>query len=244
MLNVLNVPNVRMKEAYFFPHWGLGDAIIVNALLRELAPRYEKSYVLCKPSHVESVGFMVRDFATALGIVDEKRFGFMPLEVRGKNVIEIGYSYFVWQDYPGHPYSGRCFYNQFNVDFRKRWTHFRVDRDQAREQAYYDSLNIHEDYIFVHTDPDRGYALDRARLPQGLRVIDAGEVPTKNIFDTLMVLERAKEIHIIESAFEHLIDSFDHWTNKLVLHRYARNQEWVEYKYHIPELRLNWTILT
>jgi hypothetical protein len=238
MLNVVN------SEAYFLPHWGLGDAIIVNGLLRVLAKNYARSYVICKPSNLESVQFMVRDFATAVGWKDEDTFAKVLPEAQGHHIIPIGYQFFPWAQYPGHPYEGRCFYDQFGMDFQLRWSNFHVERDPAREEAYFQRLNIHEDYIFVHTDPKGKFNLDRSRLPTGIRVIEAGEVPTANIFDYLLVLELAKEIHIIESAFEHLIDSFTHWTNRLVAHRYARSFEWVEYAYHTPELRLNWEVLS
>lgn len=236
---MLNVVNVVLKEAFFYPHWGLGDAIICNGLMRELAKHYQKSYVLCKASTFESVAFMVRDYATAMGIVDEQQFGLIPPQVRNRNVVEIGYSHFDFNDYPGHPSFCRSFYNQFNVDFEKRWTNFHVVRDSAREQALFDKLDIREDYIFVHSDPARGYNIKPELLPSNIRIIHADAAAVPNIFDYMLVLERAKEIHLIESAFEFLVDSYDHWTADLYIHRYARSYP----NLNRPELRANWKIL-
>jgi len=130
----------------------------------------------------------------------------------------------------------KAFYKQFNVDFDNRWTNFKVVRDKEREEKLFRSLNITSDYIFVHEDKARGMEINRG-IDTGLRIIRP-EGLSDNLFDYLTLMERAKEIHVIESSFIFLIDSFDFWV-PVFAHRYARNYP----ANNKPTLKLNWNIL-
>jgi hypothetical protein len=63
---------------------------------------------------------------------------------------------------------------------------------------------------------------------------------TNNVFDYCTLIERAEEIHVVDSAFMFLVDnlSYSNPRQKLFVHRYARqNPPW-----NMPVLKKPWTI--
>ena len=61
----------------------------------------------------------------------------------------------------------------------------------------------------------------------------------KNILDYIPILIRAKEIHVIESSFMHLIECLPYITDNLNIHK-IRN---IDYPAEQPKLCKNWNII-
>jgi hypothetical protein len=80
------------------------------------------------------------------------------------------------------------------------------------------------EYVFVHEDRARGLDIDRRHLPAGVPVFDAHDplVRSDNILDYCMVMERAKELHCIDSCFALLADRLPGVTCPATCHAYAR----------------------
>lgn len=233
-----------MNKFLIYPHLGLGDFIICNGLIREICKKNKSDEfeVVSKPTHFQSVDFMFKDVKN-LKTISLKSGDFAnpenPEEIifyarnENKNILKIGHEF---QDFRLN--FDKSFYAQFEIDFKKRWDSFKVERDLTSEKNLVEKLNIKEKYIFVHEDPSRGMRIDRYIHRKDLRVIKASTDLSENMFDYLSLIEGAEEVHVIESAFMFMIDSFP-IEGQLFNHRYARSYP----ARNTPTLRLDWDIL-
>ncbi len=233
-----------MKEALLYGHLGLGDHLICNALVRELA-KTRRVIVLCKHHNAASVAFMFRD-STAIevfGIKDdaEAKEATEMISKHGIEVVRLGmhtkekWDISKWDE---------SFFGQAGVPFQQRWNGFKVDRQPSRELALTKNGdgNLHAtfdpvptppkgNYAFVHDDVTRGFQIDRSLVRKGRPMISPVLIkPTNggepNIFDWWGIIEGAGEIHCIDSSFLCLIDSLPCLkAKKYVLHLYATFQQ-------------------
>ena len=120
------------------------------------------------------------------------------------------------------------------LDYGLRFSEFHVDRDGDRETSLFLRLCRDGDYIFVHDDPERGLSLDYSRVRSDLAIVRPEPSITGNIFDYCLILQRATELHCIDSSFRHLADSLD-CAGRKFFHRYVRPVD-------VPSLR-EWEIL-
>lgn len=83
-----------------------------------------------------------------------------------------------------------------------------------------------EDFIFVHDDPERGFNI--TNINTKLRIIR----PFKegSILRYASLIEKAKEIHVIDSSFFHLCEALP-TTGKLYYHQYARENSTNNYRF-------------
>jgi len=188
---------------YIYHHLGLGDHIICNGLVRSLIKPELNYTMFVKKHNLNSVSFMYDDLKNLNFVVsdDNEIVNFLkniPLE----NKIIIGFNSlmgFSWDQF---------FYYQHNIDFNKRWSNFKVNRNEKNEKNLYNFLNPNdEDFILIHSKGSDN--IDRINYD----VIDGSykkifvDKHTDNIFDYLFLIEKAKEIHCIESSFHVLVDS-------------------------------------
>lgn len=192
---------------YIYQHLGLGDHIICNGLVRNLINPDEKYYMFVKPHNKISVEFMYRDLTNLSFICGDDSFVSKFINennIKNTDLIILGFE--------GHPnYSwDEVFYIQHNIDFKKRWESFSVDRDFNKEEYLYQVLNPNnEDFALIHKMGSDG--CDRINydiINPNLKKIYV-EKHTENIFDYLKLIELSKEIHCIESSFHLLVDSID-----------------------------------
>ena len=227
-----------------YQHLGLGDHIICNGLVREICAGAlsEKFTIVVKPTSYQTIKFMFRDVPN-LTVHKLSSGGFDSPESH-QEVVTLAMTTTQRIMYIGHGQEptrfnfDRSFYEQFEMDFKKRWDSFKVERDLSSEKNLVEKLNIKEKYIFVHEDPSRGMRIDRYIHRKGLRVIKASTDLSENMFDYLSLIEGAEEVHVIESAFMFMIDSFP-IEGQLFNHRYARSYP----ARNTPTLRLDWDIL-
>jgi len=209
----------------------MGDNLIINGLVRELYKRFPEILLLVDPRYFESISFMYRDLE---GIQFYK--GYYPQ-----------FNRWIWDTKPqtliaiGHGLRDRsmnfdqAFYKIAKVPFEKRWDSFFVARDLKVEQDLFDHLELEKGkYIFAHDDN----RFKMNPISTNLKIVNAFNYQTTNIFDWCTVIENAAEIHIIESSFMFLIESIK--TNcTLYAHRYARQYP----SSNTPTLKKDWVIL-
>jgi hypothetical protein len=131
------------------------------------------------------------------------------------------------------------FYRLAGINFSKKWDSFYVERDPSREKALYEKIDPGANYVFLHDDSR--FVIDRDKVLQNPIVSPGGGI-TDNVFDFCTLIERAQEIHVIDSSFMFLVDllAYQNPNQKLFVHRYARpNPPW-----SLPALKKKWTILT
>ncbi len=201
-------------------HLGLGDHLICNALVRHLALKHGDIGLFAYRRNVASVAFMYRD---------DPRISVMPVDSDAHAstfaassaipALRIGFEHLGC--------SGRSFaedfYAQLSLDYRMRFEAFHFRRDFERERALFERLvGGAERHIFLHEDRTRGFAIDRANIASRLPIVVPEIGITDNIFDYVGIVEKAEEIHLIDSAFLSLVDSIRIHATRLVYHRYAR----------------------
>jgi hypothetical protein len=128
-------------------------------------------------------------------------------------------------------------YEKFDVPYSARWDDSPIPEavKSARQQPVPKGK-----YVFIHSDPSRGYDISTDRLPAYIPRVYARQIPGMSILSYAEVIEHAEEIHCIDSAFFHLSEQL-HPRGKLFLHRSARST-------YVPVLkdymtRHNWIII-
>lgn len=95
-------------------------------------------------------------------------------------------------------------YHLARVPLEEKWN-LVWDRNEEKENALVKELNLPDEYIVYHAEGSRGeYNLS---LPEGVAHIKFGKVKDYNVFDWYEVLEKAKEIHCIDSVLVNFVDS-------------------------------------
>lgn len=227
-------PGGLFPAAFFHHHLGLGDHILCNALVRHFADSHGTLGLFVRRRYLESVRFMYRD-APAIrlfAVRDDREVGAFLRDWPQASCIRLGFEAL---DLSSSSFA-EDFYRQAGLDYTNRW-HGTVRRDPGREEFLFRSLiGDSGPYLFVHDDPGRGYVIDPARLPAGVPVVRPRPGLTNNIFDYGLVLERAQEIHCMDSSFRHVVDTLGLTGPRLFLHLYAKGVD-------VPS-RLPWTVLT
>ena len=215
-----------MNEVVLYQHLGLGDALVNNALVRALA-KSQRVMVLCKPHNVISCVFQWRDNPNIRVYEVENDVDAAVTcayaESKGIEVIRNGlhkhddiFDIRVWD---------REFYRHANVPFEQSWKGFKVDRDLRQEETV---LPV-PDYAFIHDDPERGYYIDDSRIDKSLVRFRPNKLHS-NIFTWCEAIERATEIHCMESCFAILADRIPTTATRLCVHAYARKSIAPTYK--------------
>ncbi len=225
-------------------HNKLGDSLICNGVVREYCKTYERVGIFCIPQYLKSVSFMFRDLKNLqLEVVRSHRRKQYFLWRHSLHLTKHHYSEVrtIYNDPEVGILAERQFYGLGGVPHEKKWESFYVERDSEREHELYTRVVLKEPYIFVHDDTTYGSRMDTKKM-SSLPIIAPERHLTDNIFDYGEVLERAAEIHVVDSVFMFLVDlmPYDNQRQKLFVHRYARtNPPW-----YLPVLKKNWTILT
>lgn len=235
-----------MKDLLIYANMGLGDAIILNGLVRKLAEARDKVIFLCKSHNCESVRFMFGDNPKIIvepvgGDAGAEMF-ISDVEVaaaRATNPWEIeimrlgctGPGWTTGQDFD------QTFYRQAGVPFEERWSGFYAPPSNYPMLPL--RLELGARYLLAHEDASRGYVIDRTHLGMPAESVPVifTDTLTPNIFDWVPALTNASEIHCIPSSFSVLWDSGPDIKQKLFLHASARPGG------ELPSYRKNWKIL-
>ena len=194
----------RQNVVVLEPHLGLGDGIICLGLVRELSKRNPqiKYYYACLHRCYQSLAWMFQDldnvflFAVESGREARQLAGFLNAAYLPVGIHNVDVKRF-----------DEFFYEQHQLDFDLRWINGYVPPG-PRSNELFELLNPNaEPYILV-CNRESGlisYELDISNL-QGKKVITLDSL-TNNIFDWTKLVLNADEIHSIDTAFVHMIES-------------------------------------
>lgn len=225
-------------------HHGMGDELICNGLVREYCKRYETVGIFCLARNYPSVSFMYRDL-TNLRIhvirshAERHRFRFLnAFRLRRDRYDEVR-AVDEYDEESGIRFE-RQVYKKLGVPLEKKWGSFFVEKDRAREEAFSKKTGLLGPYQFVHDDSR--FPLDRARISQTLPIFEPIIDLTNNIFDYCTLIEKAAEIHVVDSSFINLVDLLPYVNNAQLLykHAYARPLP----AWQSPLLKKPWIILS
>jgi hypothetical protein len=128
------------------------------------------------------------------------------------------------------------FYKQSSINYSCRWDNFRYVIEQEKQLEIPD-----KEYIFVHDDISRNLNikseyLKNANIYRPNHML--GKQSSSSIFHYINILEKAKEIHCMDSSFACMIDHLPFLKQKKkFIHRYLRKES------NNPEYLNNWNIL-
>jgi tetratricopeptide (TPR) repeat protein len=98
-------------------------------------------------------------------------------------------------------------YARCNIPFRQKWN-LRLQRSKEREQLLFNSLRISENYFVVHRTGSNASLDLKLNERSDLREIQI-DGRTDNPFDWLTVIERAQELHMIDSMFANIVEQLN-----------------------------------
>ncbi len=233
-----------MSSVLLFHHLGLGDHIMCHGIVREYCKKYDRVAIFSYPHNYSSVSFMFRDIPNLTILQGDIEFARAciaknTLDRKYDEVKILGFENLNRTD--GVPLE-KQFYDLAGLPITKKWESFYVQRDFKKEKELSDRVALKGDYAFVHEDAGRKYLIKRKYIGKECAVFLPSAVLTDNIFDYCTIIEKAKEIHVIDSSFMFLIDclAYENPKQKLYVHRYSReNNEW-----QLPILKKDWYILT
>jgi len=221
---------IQKKSAILFlGHLGLGDHIIYNGLMRELANKADELWCPVKRHNIASVRYMLNDLSDQLVIfpvdndIQANRIADF-CEKLGVQVERNGLHSPSWHDDYALQFD-KNFYEMANIPFAYRWDRFSIpyNPSQGPEHDLYLKVMPKKPYAFVHDDVSRNLCIDTKRISKHLNIVRPTPGLSNVLFHWRKVIENADEIHCISSSFSQFIDSIlppNH--APAYLHRYAR----------------------
>ena len=213
-----------INKIYIHHHLGLGDHIALNGLVWDIAENNKDSkiYLFCKERYHSNIQCLYAGTDITLIPIpsNANEVGFANEKSKDGKLIRVGFDkyYEALQKAPQNYTCDRIFYEMMGVDYTKRFTGFKLNRDSAKEEEVFSELNPeNEDYIFVHDDSTRGFTIP---VKSDIKVI-RNDIKY-SIFHMIKILENAKEIHCIESCFRCLVEHLDTENVKLFYHNSVR----------------------
>lgn len=211
-----------MSALFILSNLGLGDHIICNGLVRHYAQTEDSIKIPAYHHNAPSVSFMFMDLKNVevIGVKDEAA---AILLCHAKRCLRLGF----YSEGGFDPVKfDQEFYRQAQVPFESRWDQFKIP-------GCFTSEPPKGEYAFMHDDLLRGFAIDRSKATLPIKYPEQGQ----SLFSWIPTIEKAKEVHVINSSFLCLWDSIPTSKDqKLFLHKYCRNTD------H-PTLRKDWKIL-
>jgi len=211
-----------IKDGMFFVHHhlGLGDHLDCNGMVRNILKNGFLEHnpstvgVFSKGNYYDMIEYMYRDepniIVFNLGKEDEYTEVKRIVGQHSGLLLRVGH-----ENYPGKQaelsQQKNCwefFYEQIDMPYQVRYDDFFVQRDLDEENRLLNKLNPNgEPFIFIHEDTARGFTLNRDHfVDKTLKTIE-NDI-TENIFNFISIIEKAEEIHCMESSFKTLIDIY------------------------------------
>lgn len=222
------------KDIYLHTHLGLGDHLITNGLIRYFTIRKRKVFLFVKHQNVRNVEFMYSDIQNLviIPVNDDNE-----VRLHTKYALRIGHENLLKMMKQYDCSWDESFYLQLGLKFQLRWDLFHVPRDFYAENVLYQKLNPdNRKFVLIHNIDSQGVdRINYSFVKSELLIIFV--TYSNTIFDYCSLIENAEEIHCIDSAFIHLVDSIENRA-KLFFH----------YKYKtrttsLPTFRSNWNLI-
>lgn len=191
-------------------HLGLGDAIMLNGMVRHFAEK-DDVCIFIQKQHEDSVRFMYRDLTNIkIKLLNSTDAQEMWSQVEGQILPLATYKLpnQHWDFATNGPLSemvnwAHSIYIQAGIPPKYMYSKFKVVRDRDSEIKY-----EHDDYVFIHDDVSRGMKIDTSHT-NTYRVTRDRLDSNSNIFDYLTVIENASEVHCMDSCYAWMINMME-----------------------------------
>ena len=126
------------------------------------------------------------------------------------------------------------FYKQMKIPYKLRYSKCYWQRDKISEEKIFNTLikDKSKPYAFIHDEPERGFIIKKEHIASNLQIIRNNT--KENIFNFGLILERATEIHVMESSIRCMLETLDTSKAKHYLYRFT-NGPWKSVPYYIKE---------
>jgi hypothetical protein len=220
-----------MVKVTIVHHLGLGDHIMICGLARSLQEQGHDVYVIVLEHQAQSIRFMYRDTNINVLVTPNKSpqsvwscvvGTALPLATYG--IPDAAWAQLTFEGSIGT--WAHVPYLQAGVNPHYMRKKFRVNRDLNREQQFYQSLHLSEKYVFVHRDSAHTKPIE---VETDLEIVYPDTTsPDYNIFDWILVIENAQEVHCANSGpFPWLIELLElGGKHKNFFHLSAAHQEY------------------
>ena len=236
---------IMTQSIYIVGNQGLGDQLILNGLYRNFAEKYEFCVIGLANRYESVLKNMLSDLQNVYVNGYRMEFWEPNIYAHRKILSKIGYTILSLGEFGSLSYVNESesldenLYRQAEISHDVRWNSFYYKRNRHKEKTLFNSLGCGEGpYIFVHEDLSRGYKIRENLIPIGVNIVRPNpKLKGFSFFDYLEVMEKAEEIHCIESSFAVLAEQMKLESPKYA-HRYARHDvagnEDLWYSYRSP----------
>jgi hypothetical protein len=222
---------------YLLHHFGLGDFLSCKGLVKYLIQNNQNPktifYLFVPSRHFKNISFLYRTEKIELIKVDDegdaKKYFVKQNFMESSELITIGFQNFsknIINEFKNEDYTtDMVFYKQLNVPYRYRFDLGSWKRNYEEEERVFNKLNPKkENYIFIHDDPSRNLIIQEEDLNfTNGRIKIIKNDPSELIFNLGLLLERAQQVHVMESSIRNLIECLDINDEKLFLHSFRKN---------------------
>ena len=232
------------NDLLIYHHLGLGDHIALSGLVREIIKedKPDNVYMAClnyNSYNVERLysdipNFHVVDAGGHLGFYDEPMEKWIVANAPNKT-IKIGHQDWGRIEGSWDGYVDTKVYIAAGYDINLRWDGFYYERDLDEEERVFQKLNPNdEEYCFIH-DPGNNQHISDGKWRGVIKDETVQHASTRNnlklirndisipIINLGLVLERASELHLMESSIRCLIEGLDTTNVRHFHHRYIKD---------------------
>src|SRR6266446_6075010 len=228
-------------------HLGAGDGILQTGLAVGLLERYEEIAFPCYPQYEATFKSIFvnhpRVSVYTVPRIQGEDWGSPRDSTYNDAIASVGMA--------GRPqiragvYAGRgigwdfskSFYEHVDLPYEYRWSKCPI-KDAVKNPELllrYTSMWHGGNKVFIHDDSSRGFNIFK-NVDRKYAYSPSRDDVSFSILEYATLIEMADEVHCIDSAFFHLVDSLEP-AGRLYLHRYARWPRPREFRY---ENRFNW----
>lgn len=118
------------------------------------------------------------------------------INAKRKEYLKIGFANLNWNHWE------KSFYDQLELPYKYRFSQFHLPRNERKEEALFKQLNINSNYALCCNTSSKGTS-DLQIETNFPKVFITPK--TSNLLDWLLVIERASEIHTIDTSVFQLI---------------------------------------
>lgn len=214
------IPERPVKCIFIHQHLGLGDHIVCNGLTREIINQESDAEYFFMPVKHHNYSTVSKMFS------DEKKLVLISVHGDWNEIYNLPHIKFCSKIYLVGHYKTRkdwdvSFYEGVNIPFEKRWTSFKIDRDYETEKKIEEQLNPNsEPFILIHDTASWGTCPIETR--KDLKIIRVTPI-TSSITDWCGLIEKAEEVHCIDSSFIHLCTSMG---REGTFHDFNKDSSW------------------
>lgn len=237
---------MNKTDLYLRTHTQFGDHIICYGFVKEFSKNFDKIFLYTKQGeqHINNIKRVYESIPNVILSPDLDINKFNVVIGCNKEWYDTTNKWFRNPNLPLHNKDlvfDRLWYSLAGVVFRYKWDNFYFKRNIEKEkEVYYDVLGLkdNEEFIFLQDDSQRNFNIDKSLINADFKIIESFKHQEISLLDSLYIIEKAKEVHVINSGLLSFIDLMKINHKNLYYHRYTR-----PFPVEQVTLRLNWKIL-